>query len=455
MKTTPSLRLDSLTLRNFRCFAECKVSLHPEITVLVAENGGGKTAIMDAIRIALGPFVDTVSATRQGADLGNSDIRLALTKGGVMKPALPAVISANGQIFSKEVVWTRTLNRVVTQVRKTAKGAEALRELAKNIRGLVAGKPAHVAQESTILPLVAYYGVDRLWNEQRLNERQIDREMIALGQMAGYSGCLSLASSASELITWYETKMLQAGDRSYSGEHPERLLAAVEAAMQVVLEPTGWCQLEWDIEKKTLFVKHADQGRLPISFLSAGVRTMVALVIDIARRCATLNPHLGIDAAKQTPGILLVDEIDLHLHPRWQQQIVDLLRQAFPALQLVLSTHSPHVLSTVDAQCIRMIRVDKGEGQLETPRYQTRGVESADVLATIMGVDPIPQVKEARMLSAYHALIQENRIDGIEARDLRDRLEEHFGRSHPVILDCDRMIRLERFKQSLPIPRSE
>ena len=96
-----------------------------------------------------------------------------------------------------------------------------------------------------------------------------------------------------------------------------------------------------------------------------------------------------------------------------------------------------------------------GEGSLETPRFQTRGVESADVLANIMDVDPIPHVEEAQWLSNYRALIQQHLFDTTEAKALRTRLEEHFGNEHPVIFECDRMIRLERFKQTLPSPPNQ
>jgi predicted ATP-binding protein involved in virulence len=230
------------------------------------------------------------------------------------------------------------------------------------------------------------------------------------------------------------------------------LIEAVREAIRVGLEPTGWCELVWDIEQKqkSLAVKHPDYGQLPLSALSDGVRNMIALIADIAQRCARLNPHLREAAAQQTPGVLLIDEVDMHLHPGWQQQVVDLLRKAFPALQMIVSTHSPHVLSTVDKESIRVIRLQDGRGVLETPTLQTRGVENAGVLANIMGVDPIPHVEEAQWLSNYRALIQQHLLDTTEAKGLRTRLEEHFGNEHPVILECDRMIRLERFKQTLP-----
>jgi predicted ATP-binding protein involved in virulence len=173
---------------------------------------------------------------------------------------------------------------------------------------------------------------------------------------------------------------------------------------------------------------------------------MLALVGDVARRCASLNPHLSGDAASQTPGVLLIDEVDMHLHPRWQQAVVELLRKAFPSLQMVLTTHSPHVLSTVDRQSIRVLRVVDRTIVPETPQLQTRGVMSADVLASIMGVDPVPQVDEASWLSRYRAIIEDGEADGTEGQQLRRRLVAHFGETHPLIADCNRLIRFQAFR---------
>jgi predicted ATP-binding protein involved in virulence len=173
---------------------------------------------------------------------------------------------------------------------------------------------------------------------------------------------------------------------------------------------------------------------------------MIALVADIAHRCARLNPHLRENAARETSGILLVDEVDMHLHPRWQQLVIDLLQKAFPSFQIILTTHSPHVLSTVNRECIRVIRLVDGENVISVPTMQTRGVMSADILAAIMGVDPVPQIDEARKLANYRALIEDGKANSDDAINLRSELVEHFGAQHPLMLDCDRLIRFQAFR---------
>lgn len=458
--TTPSnLRVDRLGLRNFRCFAECSIELHPQLTVLVAENGRGKTAVLDALGIALGLFVDTIAGTRQLHGFDRTDVRLVRGENGAMAPSLPTEFVADGYVAGQALHWRRSLMGYSLRARTTTRDADNLRHEAQQLRDRVEDDVADRANKPVLLPLVAFYGTGRLWSEHRLTEAKRTYVGSVSERLSGYTDCPSPSSSFKGMVDWYEKKMHEIGAAQFSTELPTnlRLIEAVREAVRVGLEPTGWCKLLWNNEQtqKSLAVEHPDYGQLPLSALSDGVRNMIALIADIAQRCARLNPHLSEEAAQQTPGVLLIDEVDMHLHPRWQQQVIDLLRKAFPSLQMIASTHSPHVLSTVDKESIRVIRLQEGRGFTETPTLQTRGVESADVLASIMGVDPIPHVEEAQWLNDYRALIQQHLLDTMEAKALRTRLEEHFGNEHPVILECDRMIRLERFKQTLPHPLNQ
>jgi predicted ATP-binding protein involved in virulence len=174
---------------------------------------------------------------------------------------------------------------------------------------------------------------------------------------------------------------------------------------------------------------------------------MVALTADLAHRCASLNPDLREDAAAKTPGIVLIDEVDLHLHPSWQQRVVELLQSAFGAMQIVVTTHSPQVLSTVYSESVRIVRHHDADSSVEPVTFQTRGVESADVLAQIMGVDATPHVKEARDLQRLRGLIESGEAETAEGLALRQSLLKHFGESHPLMLDCARLERFVAFKR--------
>lgn len=462
MTLPTTLRLDRLTLRNFRCFEECSVDLHPSLTVLVAENGLGKTALLDAIGIALGLFVDTISEGGQAYPFERSDVRRVPRGDGRMEARLPVELAASGSADGERLSWNRAVTTLgAKRVRTGNRDAQSLRAAAGKLRERLGDFAAGQREQPPPLPLVAFYGTGRLWSEHRLTRAKRTTDSSAMERVSAYVDSLSSSSSFKTFVDWYEHTANAARSPTAvaygAGERPERLLAAVREATRTVLEPTRWRDIDWEfpptdehgqaLGKGHLVVEHPDHGRLPLSTLSDGVRNMIALVADLAHRCVRLNPHFGEAAAKLTPGILLIDEVDMHLHPRWQQRVVLLLQKAFPAMQMVMSTHSPHVLSTVDVSSIRVIRLREGAGAIEAPRFQTKGVESADVLATIMGVDPVPQVEEAEWVRDYRALIEDGAADAEKGRNLRSKLLDHFGHDHPLIADCDRLLRFQSFKR--------
>ncbi|MFO0757613.1 MAG: AAA family ATPase [Byssovorax sp.] len=452
-----TLRLTQLILANFRCFEWCELDLHSSLTTLVADNGHGKTAILDALGIALGAFIDGIRSEPTNYRLAREDIRRFRDTSGTMIQASSTTVYAKGVGLARPITWKRELRGNRARARNTSKDAKPLEHIGATLRHQLREFSEGTNPTPPTLPLLAFYGTGRLWTKERLTAARKRRDTSALGRLMGYKDCLTSSSSFGAFVHWYKSMatMLRQGSTSMAlgpDERPEKLLAAVREAIKTVLEPTGWQDLDWDFDQNELVAEHPQRGRLSLSMLSDGVQNMVALVADMAHRCAQLNPHFGEEAALKTPGIALIDEVDMHLHPRWQQRIIELLREAFPLVQLVVSTHSPHVLSTVDKECVRVIRVCDGEATLETPTFQTRGVVSADVLAEIMNVDPVPQVEEARWASDYRSLIQTGHYDGEAGKELWKKLLKHFGEAHPIIQDLKTHQSLQEFKRRHNLP---
>src|SRR5438105_2814306 len=109
MTSRMSMSMHQLHLRNFRCFEECKIQLHEQLTVLIAENGHGKTAVLDAIGIALGLFVDTIAQTRQLHGFDRTDVHLVQSDDGSMQPVLPTEFLAEADIGGEVINWSRAL----------------------------------------------------------------------------------------------------------------------------------------------------------------------------------------------------------------------------------------------------------------------------------------------------------------------------------------------------------
>ena len=500
------MKIDKITLKNYRCFDELVLDLHPQLTVIVAPNGQGKTSVLDAIKVALWPYVagfDMGSTTTDTTGIHTDDVRREKIRAHAMEWRLPAEIDVMGRlqvrqlvlagavknpapepdgaglvverVFHEDVPWQGVRYR--ESIRKNTKTKERISAKALSINATAKALEQRIfsGEQATPddLPMLGYYGTGRLWAQKSLTAAHGKVDSETLSRTFAYRDCLDPGSSYKHFAVWFSRvhqTYLQAQMRNLekgwplNADVPYELIApfkAVQQAVDVVVSPhTGWNTLGYSAEHEELVMYHDQQGELKVSQLSDGIRNMLALVGDIAYRCYKLNAHLGELAPHRTHGIVMIDEVDMHLHPGWQQTVLTDLIKAFPQLQFIVTTHSPQVLTSVDASCIRLLRqeldLETGSHQMVASRVtlQTKGVASSDVLAQIMGVRPIPDVPEARMLSEYHALIQQNLHETADVLALRERLETHFGVNHPVMRDCERMIRLQAFKQKLPIAKT-
>jgi predicted ATP-binding protein involved in virulence len=224
------------------------LDLHERLTVLVAENGHGKTALLDAISTALGAFVDGITGLSHFHGIKHGDVRMVKSDTG-MRRVLPTEYLAVGYVGSEWVSWTSSLSKVTPRARSTWKGSKELRALAKQLPGETSTDAAEISPAQD-LPLVAFYGTGRLWSEHRLARDKSNHAIAATSRLSGYTNCLSSSSSFKGVVAWYETKMAEIRDAKFSTDLSENLalVSAIRQAVNVVLEPTGWHELNWDSE---------------------------------------------------------------------------------------------------------------------------------------------------------------------------------------------------------------
>jgi predicted ATP-binding protein involved in virulence len=436
--------LKRLTLRNFRRFEEITLDLDEKLTLLVAPNGGGKTAMLDGIALALWDFEkDVLGLQHHGFE--EWDVRRVPSPDGAMVPMLPVSFDAQGTLYGFEPgTWRWELGALKGRTKHSEEqpSAKAAEEINYDL-GMYAGQRRTIPP---ILPVLRYYGTGRLWLSNRLTQGKKEAAKDLTIQVEAYRDCLSSSSRYREFEVWFESVVREAQNEqatSVTSPHkPQGKLAAVRRAIERVLEPSGWKSLDWDFLTSTVVAVHDEHGRLPVSWLSDGIRNLIALVGDLAYRAVRLNPHLGAEACLKSPGIVMIDEVDVHLHPAWQQQVVRLLQEAFPEIQFVLTSHSPQVISTVSRECVRVL----SGNEWRTPLEQTRGSESAEVLAAVMGVSSIPAVEEAQWVDEYKRMIDLGEDETEAGVELRRKIIAHFGEQHPLVLDCDRLRRWRAFK---------
>ena len=329
------MRIDTLNVQNFRCYEKREFCFAPQFNVLIGDNGSGKTALLDALAVAAGSWLLGLKGT-PAHSIRLDDVRLVGHKIGeeiTFDEQYPVKIRAEGWVNGRQLNWERALN---TPDGRTTHGNTG------DIKSIASGADKQVRDgESVTLPLVAYYGTGRLWHTPKLPNARKEYSQRELSRFTGYRDSLAGRIDVSELSRWMERQ-----DRiAYQERREPQLYQAVRQAIRQAVEQA--VDARFDNKRLEVIVAFQDGSFQPFSHLSDGQRNVAALVGDIAMRMAKLNPHLMDKALTETPGIVLIDELDLHLHPKWQRHIVTDLRTIFPLVQFVATTHSPFIIQSL------------------------------------------------------------------------------------------------------------
>jgi predicted ATP-binding protein involved in virulence len=457
------MKVTSLKLENFRCFKELSVDFHEQLTVLVAPNGQGKSSVLDALRIALWPYVsafDVVPGTMLSTGIEIDDVRLVRSeRKKAMEPILPTRIETGFTYQGQVLQSARQRDKVSKGSRTSSKEAKALEQVGRKLQHQVRIHTENdtEANDEVVLPCVAFYGTGRLWKQRYLTlKKQSSSDFFS--RTYAYVGCLDSGSDYKFFAEWFfhlyasdfeqKTKAMERQD--YAGLVDEalpyaELMQCIRDAVNLVMKDQGWHNLSYSPSQKTLIMTSDDRGELKVDQLSDGLKSVVAMVADIAYRCVRLNVHLGREAARETTGVVIIDEVDMHLHPSWQQTIVHSLQEAFPRIQFIVTTHSPQVLSTVRRNNIRIIQsMQVDANTAEQPLGRTYGEPSGDVLHSVMSVDPRPPIDEKPDLQRLTELVDQGLYDCPEAVQLMQQLITTLGEQNAQLQRLQRSIQRQK-----------
>lgn len=441
--------LQKMTLENFRCYERLEISFKERTTVLVAINGQGKTTILDSIRIALWPYVSQFDLAKTAfADPANTitidDIRIIKKVDGhqlEMARQLPSSVSATCSFDDRVFCWARIRDSEAKLSRtKDDSDTRKLKDYAKNIQERI----RNLDLRTLDLPVFGYYGTGRLWKEKRLTESKKNTrdEVNAKIRTFAYQDCLDPASSFKQFEDWFIAEYkhdfakkiiaLEKGVTTFPAVNDTIL--AVKGAVDIILETVGWKNLAYSQQYESLILEHEQYGVMKMSQLSDGIKNMIGMIADIAYRCVLLNGHLGKDAARLSRGLVMIDEIDMHLHPQWQQVVISSLEKAFKNIQFIVTTHSPQVLTTVSSKSICILE----DGQKFDAPQGSQGAESSRLLKRIFGVDTRPEhIEITKKLKAYERIVYSDNWKSQEALELRKQLDEAFGDEEPLLTKLD------------------
>jgi len=390
----------SLHLENFRCFEHLELAFQEDLTVLFGWNGVGKTAVVDALALVLSNMIGNAPES-----LRDSDIRLT-------------TVETSG-------AWVRQRAEAVEiLVRAVDRGAETSCTLSKK-KGRSSEGPVQspsrrrLAKRSkdAVPPLLAVYRAGRAWSGESRPERDGDNgsEGHANALDAGYAGALDAGRELSGLRSWWRQQ-----DHMRARGLPSPALEAVEIAVQQSIQGCD-APPEFAPELDDIIVK-TEHGRFSLGELSDGQRGVVSLVADVARRAALLAEawETGSFDLQAATGVVLVDEIDLHLHPEWQRRVLRTLAQVFPKIQFIVTTHAPAVLGSV---ANRQVKLFTPQGVSDRVQHvEDRDVNS--IVSEVMNLGSRTKRGEQYVRELYDA-IEEGELD--HARTLLARLRERWG----------------------------
>ncbi len=397
------MKLARVEIENYRAIEKLDLPLNPDLIVLHGDNAHGKTSVLSAIATGLGSIPKLLPDVT-GIGFRESDTRDQL-------PLRVAVTAVNG------VAWDLRFRM------ERPRGTPARRELKEAMDAIVSAD--REGKRPLDLPIVAYYDTDRAVFEQPQRRRGFRTEFP---RYAALQGALSARTDFRDFFNWFyakENQELREQKERQDFSHELQDLRAVRRAIETMLPGVSSPRTELSPLRFVVSVQPDEGNReeLSIDQLSGGYRIMLALAADLARRMAQGNPHL--DDPLGSEAVVLIDEIELHLHPSWQQRVLADLARTFPRTQFIVSTHSPQVLTTVKPEHVLELRRKHGGIVAEPASAPTYGAEAGDVLATVMGVDERPGGNDfAKKLAEYTDLVADGKGESPAAVDIRQNLDQ-------------------------------
>ena len=394
------MRLRRAVIENYRAISRLELDLHPQMNVFFGGNAKGKTSVLNAIAVGLGGILKVIP------EVSSNGFRSTDRPGE--EPVRVELESTDG------TKWERTLGGP-----RRAGRLDALKDRLE--RFIAVGRWRDLAED---LPILAFYDTERAIREQPLDRRRVSDETPRHGAL---EGALAAGADFSEFLRWFRAREHEElGLRSERRDHDYEVpaLRAVRGAIRamapqitdirIAFRPLRF-EIGWQNDGEPV-------ERLRLSQLSGGYRVMLLLAADLARRMAQGNPHL--DDPLQSEAIVLIDEVELHLHPSRQQTILPDLMRTFPNAQFLVSTHSPQVLTTVEADRVLELERENGAISAFVVPGSTYGARASDALRIVMGVDERPADNDfVKDLRRYLHLVAVGKGELKTALSLRGRLE--------------------------------
>ncbi len=334
------MNIRDINIHDFRCFDEKKISFInsddkiKNFTAIIGNNGVGKTTILEAIAKAFVPVLRTINPNVAGDffDIKNSDI-----KNGKLGTAIEISITLN----NKNYEWHNQ--------RKLASGANitGVSEIKsqKQIRETLA-YILNDEQGNSSIPVVLYYSINRMLISLPKRTSSKNKKIKTGKPFEALDNAFSIKNDYRRFFEWFKSEEdIELRNLRKNPQHISKQLKLVREVVSLMLN--GYFDLRTEIQPVRMLITDGQGNDFDVTQLSGGYKAIFSLVTDIASRLALANPKSANPLLSE--GIILIDEIDLHLHPKWQKTIVNDLKRTFPNCQFIVTTHSPFIIQSLDA----------------------------------------------------------------------------------------------------------
>lgn len=434
------MKLKNIKITNYRCFKETDIAFDDHITLIVGKNGAGKTAILDAVAVAVSTFLLGIDGG-VSRSISKDDARYEFHDlNGTVDPQhqFPVSIDSIGDCLDNQAVkWVRSLNS--ENGNTTVKEARELTTISKEAQNRIM-----TGDKLLVLPLISYYGTGRLYAQKK--EKKNIKSLTKFKRQVGYVDCMAAESNEKLMLNWFHTQTLKCLQEQQRTGVIEKslLLKTVETAICKCFERISGAKnasiiFDLDTHRLVLNFESADGSlqKFAMDEMSDGYKNTLSMIGDIAYRMAVLNPMLGEKVLEETPGVILIDEIDLHLHPQWQQTIISDLISIFPKIQFIVSSHAPAVINSVSREQIRIL----DNGEIYIPAAQTYGRDANSILREVMKVSERP-MRITELLKAFYVFMDNKQYD--EADKVLSEIEDVVGTTDPDIAAARTALDLEK-----------
>lgn len=452
-----NFRIKELTVTNYRKFEQKTFQLNPTMNVFAGKNGSGKTAALEAAVVMMGAYLSAYKTYvpsqyvfNLSGDPENGDAHKkvltsqqedVLTAGGVAQYPCKVSCTAIWGEESNEISFQRIIEKEGSRTKFNGKNPMQ----PKVVEWEEAISKADHSDEASILPLVLYLSSARLWNENNSTKKK-----SLYGRTEAFNHCLDKKHGA-ELAFGYIRKFKNIAVEEREGKSfpaYDAILDAINEAFGDELSPGERVIFSTRYERDIVALQMKDGTVVPFTSLSDGYRNVIKIIVDIATRMCILNPYQKENVLKNTPGIVVIDEIDLSLHPTWQRKIIGILKELFPKIQFICATHSPFIIQSLE------------EGELITldqpldSEYSGESIE--DIAEDIMGVKMVQySIKKQKMYEVAQDYLKaleraESQKDLDALRNKMNRLEALYSENpaYLAVIEQERLVKEQEVKDN-------